>query len=251
MSLADLDTCIAHYRFDGSGWDGANGRLTDLGAHGFHLAIGGARSTPLYRDLGGEQHMEFDGSWWFEGRNAILGGGSIILLSAFDVTGADGKLLFWTTLKTDKSPTGLGPDGSVAGVADADWHVTNNQGHFLEAYGMSLKVGTRTGNPGAPSVSPPQRGAMYLYAAALPGDPALNIAAANGDVPGQAGPYANTKDAVPIGGWMRLGHLKATPGLSAGKYVALKRAWFLRGNAFDHPGFEAARAAELNAWGIA
>ena len=245
--LDDLDTLVGAYRLDAAGYDAGNARLTDHGPFGHHLALGGT-GGPVLAARDGHECMDFDGSWWFEGRNPLLGGGSLALLMVVDGAAADPFLAPVNTLERRGSPANRA--ASPPQNPDTDWFSSSYQGHGVTVTGQSTRLRARVGNPSPASTATLPRGSLAFVAFALSGDPAAHVMALN-DAPATTDAYGDPRRAVPLGSHMRIGHLKATPGLQQGRYLALKRAWFLRGNVFDHPEFEAARATELARWGIA
>lgn len=247
--LDTLDTLVSDYRLDATGFDAAAGHLTDHGPLGNHLAIGGARTVPLYRAVDGHECMDFDGSWWFEGRSPLLGGGSLAMLFAGGADRADGLLYVLHTAARARM-AGVGRDGSLAGVAPDQWYAraTRRDGAYL--YGAQVRCyANYRESPGFPNVGYVSRGPLHLLAASFMGASPHRRAAVDGGPVATGIDAADPAYAVPSGSHLRVGGLLPSGTIGSG-FLAIKRLWFLRGDAFEHPGFAAARAAEVAAWGI-
>lgn len=240
MSLQDLDTCVAAYYCDSDGVVGGN--LIDQTEFGNDLVGAG---TPVFATRDGFEVMDFDNAFWFEGMSPLLPGGSMVLVGVVDIDAGSGSLHVVNTAAKNAAVgnfDAVPPDNS-----DADWlsstyqrksiFFTSNSARGFDRVGTSATAGNFTA------------GAMNIVTAAFPTVP-YEIQAALGTGTVAASAYSAAVSAPRTGAMVRIGHLKASGGITAGKYCAAKRVYFFRGNVFDHAGFAAAMAAEKVLWGV-
>jgi hypothetical protein len=241
MGLQDLDTCIGAYHCESAGVVG--GALIDQTAYGNDLPL--ITGTPVFNTRDGFECMDLDNTYWFEGPSLLLTRGSMAVVAVINGTQADGTLAAVNTIRGTWSAGNF--DGVPNNAVDADWFSSTWQRRYVGFFGQSPRLNERggTSQAGTDFVS----GAISLITGAFPGYPAQIQASTNTQAV-QTSAFAAGSTACRIGHQMRIGHLKASGGLTGGRYCSLKRVYFFAGNVFDHPDFTTQRAAEIVAWGI-
>lgn len=248
MGMQTLDTCIGAYFCDATGFDTVGKKLVDKTAYGNHLDIK-LLTAPVYATRAGQQVMDFDNTYYFEGENLLKPGGSCVIVGVCDMSGADGTQYVVNTQSRKAA------FGNFAGVpndsTDAEW--------FTSAYGRgSLWFNTMAPRIFEPAAGTSAAGSAFVAGAMNIFTGAINIYPAQMQASTKSGAatttnFASGATAVQAGqgSVMRIGAIKAAgAALTAGKYISAKRIYFFNGNVFNHPNFVATRADEIALWGI-
>lgn len=242
--LKELSTCVAAYSCDATGYDSISKKLVDGSGYGNHLDLK-VGTAPIFATRDGYQVMDFDNTYYFEGDSPLPPAGSIVLVGVTSHTGGDGNLYIINTASR-KALAGnfdaVPPDNS-----DSEWFAGTYGRRPIFFNSMSPRIFGWTGGQQAIG-SAFSAGQMNMFSASVNQAPA-QLQAATGAQSRQVSNFSKNAHASIYGDMLRIGHIKASDTLS-GSYIALKRAYFFLGNVFEHPEFEAARAAEMAAWGI-
>ncbi len=251
MNLKNLNTCIGAFAFDATGFDNINKRLIDRSPYGNHLDLK-LLTAPVYATRGGFPVMDFDNTYYFEGQNLLTSGGSVVIVGVVSADAVDGTLQLITG---SSRRANVGNFDGVPNEATDDATATGfigpgNRTKFINYNGNTPRYSDNLGMTASGGLV--TAGAMHLFTAACPLVPAIIMGAVNENIPATTN-FAQGSFAARSGSHMRIGHLKGvggSGGVTAGKYLSLKAAYFFTDNVFDHPDFVAARKAEIERWGI-
>lgn len=245
MGLQSLDTCIGAFYCDATGYDTLSSKLVDKSGYGNDLSIK-VGTAPVYATRAGFQVMDFDLTYYFEGENLWTSGGSCVFVGVCDQDGADGSQAIVNTLSRKATADNFA--GTTVEAVNGDW--------VLGTYGRKAILLSSNGpfifnwNGGAfASGSNFVAGAMNIFTAAVSLHPAQLQASTKTQAIVTAAEGSGSAAAI-AGSIMRIGFLKASGTLTAGKYLSAKRIYFYTGNVFEHADFTTARAAEIATWGI-
>lgn len=240
MSLESLDTCIAAYYLDSTGYNTAAGVLEDKSGYGHDLYL--TNGTPAMVTRNGVEMMDLTGDWWFEGVSPLPPFGSVAAVGALSTSGADGT---YVVLNTANSVGATEKDGVPPTITD--WFASANQRRAIQSNSNLLQGLDRVGTAsGWQSVT---AGATFLHTAAFDVTSDRLEARTNGaDATGSA--FPSSAAAPNSGEMLRIGQVSASGSFSVGRYINLKRVYVFRGNILEHSGFTAAEAAEQARWQI-
>lgn len=240
MALETFPSCIGAYFLDSTGVSGST--LVDQTTYGNNMALTG---SIIYATRGGYEGMDFNNSFFFEGANVLLPGGSAVVVAMSNADGADGSLFLFNTLSRKASAGNY--DGVPNEAVTADW--------FAGTYGrkgvfFNTNQPTIFGYDGN-FVSGTSFGAdtKNLFTAAVSIDPARVEGTTKTQVV-QTAAYGAGASATILGSHMRIGSLKASGTLPGGHYLWGKRVYFFNENVLNNANFTAARAAEIVQWGL-
>lgn len=252
MSLKNLNTCIGAYAFDATGFDTINKRLIDRSLYGNHLDLK-LRTAPVYATRSGYQVMDFDNTYYFEGRDLLTSGGSVVIVGVVSADAADGTLQLITGSSRRANAgnfDGVPNDSTDDNTANVGFIGQGVRTKYLSFLGNRPRYSDNTGPTAGTTLF--TAGGMNIFTAAAPLSPALMLGSVKEEAPFTTS-FASGGLAARSGSHMRIGHLKGvggSGGLTAGKYLSLKAAYFFTDNVFDHPDFIGARKAEIALWGI-
>lgn len=238
-----LNNLIAEYHLEAAGVVG--GQLVDQSGFGNHLPL--VVGTPQYAVRDGILMMNFDNSFYFEGDNVMLSGGSTVVVGCAHMVGNEGNLY---PVNTSTIKAGLGNfDAIPPENVDADWFGSTYQVRAL-SFGQSRAVTLfdRTGvaSPGGLWTN----GQANLFAGCFDIATQTAIGARGSDAPASSA-VASGVTTAREGALMRIGQVRQAAGYPAGVgYVSAIRLYFFNGNVFNHPDFTTARAAEIALWGL-
>lgn len=242
MSLETFPSCIGAFFLDSTGVSGST--LVDQTAYCNDLALLTGAITYSTRD--GQEVMDFDNSYWFEGPNLLIPGGSVVFVGVCDAPGADGSLMVLNTLSRKANPANW--DGVPNNAVDADWHASIYARKALYFNTNIPRIFDRTTGVNSAGTAF-TAGAMNIFTGGVSIEPA-RTEGSTGTQGVQTSNFAAAASASTVGSHMRVGHLKASGGITAGKYLSGKRLYFFNENVFNNSAFAAARAAEMALWGI-
>lgn len=241
MGFSSLANLIAEYHTEPAGVVG--GQLIDQSGFGEHLDL--VFGTPVYATRDGIEMMNFDNSFWFQGRNVMRSGGSVVIVGALSMVGSEGTLHVVNTF------SGNYPGGDYTAVglpSEVDKFSSTYQVKSV-AFGQSRSVTLfdRTGvaTPGAAWTN----GAANLFCGCFDIETQTAIGARGSDSP-TSNAVANGVTTAREARFMEVGHIRSTAGYPSAGYCSAKRIYFFSENIFNDPGFAAARADEIATWGI-
>lgn len=242
MGLQDLSNCVAAYHLEPAGVVG--GQLIDQSGYGNHLDL--IFGTPLYATRDGIEMMDFDNSFWFEGRNVMLSGGSVAVVGCLSMAGSEGVLYPVNTvsIKTTAGNFNALPYENT----DAEWFSSTYQIKgvgFSQSRAVTLNDRTGVATPGAVWTNDQAN----LFVGCFDIATQTAIGARGSDTP-TSNAVASGITAARDGALIRIGHIRSSGSFLTGRYVSAKRLYFFADNVFNHPSFATERAAEIAAWGI-
>jgi hypothetical protein len=238
--MIDLDTCVAAYYCDTAGV--VADVLVDQTAYGNDLTL--VTGTAVFETRDTFECLSLNNTFWFEGESALLPWGSIVVVAVVDGAAGDGALeaiITASPIDEDDDHEGLEI------LTDAEWLSSTYERRRVTFTDETPRISDRAGT--AAVCTNFTIGAMNILTGAWTTETGELKGATDSQTPVEAA-YTNNYNASRVGDRMRVGQLKTSGGLTALKYLALKRIFIFTGDVFTHADYATKLAEEKALWNI-
>jgi hypothetical protein len=238
--MIDLDTCVAAYHCESAGVVASE--LVDQTAYGNDLAL--VTGTPVFTTYDTFECLDLNNTYWFEGPSALLPSGSIVVVACVDGIAGDGNLeaiITSSPIDEDDDHEGL------EALTDAEWLSSTYERRRVFWNTNAPRISDRIGTSATTASFTASQ--MNIVTGAWLTELGTLNGATNTETP-IVGTYTNNYNASRIGNLMRVGQLKTSGGITATRFLALKRIFIFTGNVFTHADYATKLAAEKALWNI-